>query len=274
MENLSEEQREQIIRKRQEMLKKMGAPKAGQMIKESVVAGAANSSIAAKLAAIKSGGAKADFNKYINATSKPGVGGSDASGFQGLPEPKIKKGPKSHEEIKPEYKQKLEDFGGPGVANNHELSSIDALFGGDGGSSRGHASNVSNHPINNEMSMDYGGMPTFNPNAFKQKMQSKAAQTNEVGNSPYLQFAGEPPVQNEQFETVQPQFNMNQLQMMMEKIARGVAEKTIKNVLSEYSEQQKSKLQFEWYNKEKSVIKMADGKLYQLTPVQIKKKVS
>lgn len=272
MENLSEQEREKIIRKRQEMLKKMGAPKAGQMIKESVVAGAANSSIAAKLAAIKSGGAKADFNKYINATSKPGGGSGD--GFQGLPEPKMKKGPKSNEEVKPEYKQKLEDFGGPAIANNHELSSIDALFGGDGGSSRGHAATMSNHshPINSEI--DYGGMPTFNPNAFKQKMQSKAAQTNEIDNSPYLKFAGEPPVQNEQFETMQPQVNMNQLQMMMEKIARGVAEKTIKNVLSEYSEQQKAKLQFEWYNKEKNVIKMPDGKLYQLTPVQIKKRTS
>lgn len=273
MENLSEEQREQIIRKRQEMLKKMGVPKAGQMVNESVVAGAANSSMAAKLAAIKKGAAKADFNKHISATSKSSSNGPGMEGFQGIPEPKMKKGPKGqNEEVKPEYKQKLEDFGGPAVANNHELASIDALFGGDGGHSRG-AATATQHPINNEISMDYGGMPTFNPNAFKQKMQAKAAQTNSEPN-PYLQYANEGSMQMEQFETVQPQFNMQNLQIMMEKIARGVAEKTIKNVLSEYSEQQKSKLQFEWYNKDKQVIKMADGKLYQLTPVQIRKKTS
>jgi hypothetical protein len=65
---------------------------------------------------------------------------------------------------------------------------------------------------------------------------------------------------------------MQAIQIMMETIAKGIAEKTIRNVLNEYSEQQKSKVFFEYYNKEQGVIKTSDGKLYKLTPVTIKKK--
>jgi len=66
--------------------------------------------------------------------------------------------------------------------------------------------------------------------------------------------------------------NMANLQMMMETIAKGVAEKTIRNVLNEFSNQQKGKLQFEYYNKEKGIVKGSDGKLYRLQPVEIRKK--
>jgi hypothetical protein len=59
--------------------------------------------------------------------------------------------------------------------------------------------------------------------------------------------------------------------MMMESIAKAMAEQTIKKVLTEFTENQKSKNYFEVYNREKSIIKTADGKLYKLTPVQIKK---
>lgn len=277
MENLSEEQKQQMLKRRQEMFKKMGAPKAGQVLQETVVnTGSAASSMAAKIAALKNGGAR---NKVAEVISSLEKGGSAAGQ---LPEPKMKKGPHGpnhKEEVKPEYKQKLEDFGGPAGTSSQELSSIEAMFGGgDSYSTRGPSTqNQAHHPINSELSLDSSiGLPAFNPNAFQQKMKAKAAQVQQTqgGNSPYLQYAGENPQANEYFETEQPQVNLNQLQMMMEKIAKGVAEKTIKNVLSEYSEQQKSKLYFEYYNREKNVIKMPDGKLYQLTPVQIKKKTS
>jgi hypothetical protein len=66
--------------------------------------------------------------------------------------------------------------------------------------------------------------------------------------------------------------NLKGIQIMMETIAKGIAEKTIRSVLNEYSEQQKGKLFFEYYNKEQSIVKASDGKLYKLTPVTIKKK--
>ena len=66
--------------------------------------------------------------------------------------------------------------------------------------------------------------------------------------------------------------NMGQLQKMMETIAKGIAEKTIKSVLNEYSEQQKGRVFFEYYNKEKNIIKTPDGKFFKLTQVELKKK--
>lgn len=273
MEQLSEDQRQQLLKKRQEMLKKMGVSNGGQMMKESVVATpGANSSMAQKLAAIKNGSAKAELNKYINATSK-GNGGNGTAGFQALPEPKMRK---NNEEVKPEYKQKLDSFETPRA--NHdtsELSAIESLFSGDSPRmSMGHNQSISQNPVNMELSLDAAVMPSFNPQAALQQKAKKAqAQPNQ---SSYLKFASDaPPVQKEFVEVgdqAQPQFNMNQLQMMMETIAKGIAEKTIKSVLSEYSEQQKNKTYFEYYNKEKGIIKTPDGKFYKLTQVELRKK--
>jgi len=273
MEQLSEDQRQQMLRKRQEMLKKMGVSNGGQMMKESVVATpGANSSMAQKLAAIKNGSAKAELNKYINATAK-GEGGSGGAGFQALPEPKMRK---NNEEVKPEYKQKLDNFETPRASHEtSELSAIESMFGGDGPRmSMGNNQPLSQNPVNMELSLDSAVMPSFNPQAALQQKARAKSQAQPAQNS-YLKFASDtPPVQNEQFVEVgtQPQFNMNQLQMMMETIAKGIAEKTIKNVLSEYSEQQKNKNFFEYYNKEKGIIKTPDGKFYKLTQVELRKK--
>jgi len=276
MEQLSEDQRQQMLRKRQEMLKKMGVQNAGQMMNESVVATpGANSSMAQKLAAIKNGSAKAELNKYINATAK-GEGGSGVGGFQGIPEPKQRK---NNEAVKPEYKQQLDKFDMPGSSHSEmgELSAIESMFGGDGPRMpMGNGSQMlSQNPVNMELSLDSAVMPSFNPQAaLQQKARAKAQNQTSQENS-YLKFASDtPPIQSEQFVEVgnQPQVNMGQLQIMMETIAKGIAEKTIKNVLSEYSEQQKGKNFFEYYNKEKGIIKTPDGKYYRLTQVELKKK--
>jgi hypothetical protein len=273
MEQLSEDQRQQMLRKRQEMLKKMGVSNAGQMMNESVVdTGKSSSSMAQKLAAIKNGSAKAELNKYINATAK---GESGAGGFSGIPESKPRK---NNEEVKPEYKQQLDKFDMPSSSHSEmgELSAIESLFGGDGPRmSTGNGSQMlAQNPVNMELNLDSAVMPSFNPQAALQQKVRAKAQSQPQENS-YLKFASDtPPVQNEQFVEVgaQPQFNMNQLQMMMETIAKGIAEKTIKNVLSEYSEQQKGKNYFEYYNKEKGIIKTPDGKYYKLTQVELRKK--
>lgn len=275
-EGLSESQKQDLLRRRQEMLKNMGVKNAGKMMNESIVAtNSANPGMAAKLAAIRSGSAKAELNKYINATGKNAPAGSGE--FQALPEPTMRKNPNQvKEEVKPEYKQKLETFDTPRSANQ-ELASIDALFGGDGPvrGGGGGSQMLAQNPLSQELSLD-SVMPSFNPQAaIQQKMRN---QPQVQSTSPYLKYAGEAPVQNEQFVDVgsqiqaQPGFNVQQLQMMMETIAKGIAEKTIRSVLNEYSEQQKGKVFFEYYNKEKQIIKASDGKYYRLTQVELKKK--
>lgn len=274
MEELNEQQRNEILRKRQEMLKKMGVSNGGKMMNESVVSthpGAAGT--ASRIAAIRNGAAKAELSKYVNASSKAANGG-----FEGIPEPKAKK---PNQEVKAEYKQELTKFSGPQVSNSSELDSIEAMFDGGGRmsmSSMGGGMNVAPQSQSQELDFESvnSNMPSFNPQAALQKKVSE-----KTGNQPqsqYLKYSTQvPPVANEQFIDVgavnQPQINTAQLQIMMETIAKGIAEKTIRSVLNEYSEQQKSKLFFEYYNKEKGIIKTPDGKYYRLTQVELKKKV-
>ena len=65
-EGLSESQKQDLVRKRQEMLRNMGVKNAGQMMSESVVAtNSASAGMAAKIAAIRGGSAKAELNKFL-----------------------------------------------------------------------------------------------------------------------------------------------------------------------------------------------------------------
>lgn len=270
MEQSEEMQRQDLLKKRQDMLKRLGVKNAGTM-NESV------SSTAAKLAAIRNGSAKAELNKFMSATGKSAPGE-----FQGIPEPTKRKNPnQTKEEIKPEYKQKLESFSVPSSnSDSHELNAIESMFGGGYDSSRmpvnGGSQMMAQNPMNQELNMDSMVMPSFNPQAALQQKVRNQAQ-NQPKNNQYLKYASDaPPVTNEQFVEVgqnnQPMFNTAQLQIMMETIAKGIAEKTIRNVLNEYSEQQKGKVFFEYYNKEKGIIKTPDGKYYRLTQVGLKKK--
>ena len=121
-------------------------------------------------------------------------------------------------------------------------------------------------------------MPSFNPELAIQKARQKArGQSQEE--SPYLKYASgeQAQITNEEFidtdhSNNQPNINLAMMQKMMETIAKGVAEKTIKSVLNEYSEHQKGKVYFEYYNKEKGIIKTPDGKFFKLTQVELKKK--
>ena len=278
-EGLSEEQKSSLLKKRQEMLKNMGVKNAGKMMNESIVStNGANSSMAAKLAAIRSGAAKSELNKYISATGKGAASG--VAGFEGIPEPSKRKNPNQvKEEINPEYRQELASFSSES-SDSHELSRIDAMFGGDGPVRMSGGGNIAQNSMNQELSLDSMMMPSFNPEAaLQQKARAKVQNQNQTQNNPYLKFASDtPPVANDQFVDVgnnvsnQSSFNVNQMQMMMETIAKGIAEKTIRNVLNEYSEQQKGKVFFEYYNKEKGIIKTADGKYYRLTQVELKKR--
>jgi hypothetical protein len=119
-------------------------------------------------------------------------------------------------------------------------------------------------------------MPSFNPEHAIQRAQAKA----QAQDSSFLQFAQNNPTGNAHDYTMQdldsnPQVNhlgiTPAMKMMMESIAKTMAEQTIKKVLTDFTETQKNKTFYEVYNKEKSIIKTSDGKLYKLTPVQIKK---
>lgn len=266
-------QQQDLLKKRQDMLKKMGVKNAGTMMNESVVStNSSHGSMAAKLAAIKNGSARSELNKFITATGKNSPGGAE---FQGIPEPSKRKN-QTKEEVKPEYKQQLETFSAEGSS---ELNAIESMFGGADTPSRGGSQMMAQNPLNQEISLD-SVMPSFNPQAALQQKARSQAQA--PVNNQYLKYASDsPPVANEQFEDVgaqynQPGVNVKQLQEMMETIAKGIAEKTIRNVLNEYSaqqqQQQPNKLTYEFYNKEKGIIKTPDGKYYRLTQVELKKK--
>lgn len=287
MEELNEQQRQDIIRKRQQMFERMGVANAGKMITESAVANAPAGSMAAKLAAIRGGAAKGEFNKFLSATGKNAPSG--AGEFQGIPEPSKRKSPsQTKESVKPEYSQRVEEFSAP-AQTNQELSAIDAMFGGGEAPTRiNMGGNTAYQTPAQELDIDSMDMPTFNPQIALQKAKEKAArnqqqQQQQQVESPYLKFASDtPPIGSEQFEDIgqsQTGINVNQLQKMMETIAKGVAEKTIRSVLNEFTNQQKegstqnsNKLFFEYYTKDKTVVKTTDGKFYRLTEVVPRKK--
>lgn len=275
---------------RRQMFEKMGVKSAGQIMNETAVAsGTKNLNVLQKIQQIKSGAAKSELNKYVSAASKSsGSSTPGLAGFEAIPEVKPRKNPNAPtQQVNPEYKVGLDSFSAPskGGVDNSELSMIDAMFSGEG-------SRVSMNPYGSafdsgqpimpqnsrEMQLDLGNtlsaMPSFNPEHAVQRAQAKAQ------NNSFLKFAQQNAVgQPEDYVVQDPSLN-NQMQnigitpamkMMMESIAKTMAEQTIKKVLTEFTETQKSKTFFEVYNKEKSIIKTADGKLYKLTPVQIKK---
>lgn len=275
---------------RRQMFEKMGVKNAGQVIAETAVSsGVKNLNILQKIQQIKSGAAKSELNKYVSAASKTnGSSTPGLAGFDPIPEPKSKK--HSNAPVQPvnsEYKVGLESFSEPskGRIDNSELSMIDAMFSGDG-------SRVSMNPYGNafdsgqpiishnsrDMQLDLDSaltaMPMFNSEHTIQRAQSKNQ------NNSFLKFAQQNSVGQPSDYLVQDPYVNQQIQntgitpamkMMMESIAKSMAEQTIKKVLTEFTETQKNKTFFEIYNKEKSIIKTSDGKLYKLTPVQIKK---
>lgn len=276
---------------RRQMFEKMGIKNAGQMVAETTVAsGAKNLNVLQKIQQIKSGAAKSELNKYVSAASKSsGSSTPGLAGFDPIPEAKPnRKNPNAPgQQVNSDYKVPLDNFSAPnrGV-DNSELSMIDAMFAGEGSkvSMNPYGGNAfdSGQPLipqnSQNTQIDLGStlnsMPSFNPEHAVQRAQAKAQ-----GNS-FLQFAQQNPVGSPSDYTSPDSYTAQQSQnmgitpamkMMMESIAKTMAEQTIKKVLTEFTENQKSKMFYEVYNKEKSIIKTADGKLYKLTPVQIKR---
>jgi hypothetical protein len=276
---------------RMQMFEKMGIKNAGQMVTETTVAGGAkNLNILQKIQQIKSGAAKSELSKYVSASSKSsGSSTPGLAGFDPIPEVKAnRKNPSAPgQQVNSEYKVPIDNFSAPnrGV-DNSELSMIDSMFSGEGSrvSMNPYGGNAfdSGQPLMPQNSqntqIDLGStlnaMPSFNPEHAVQRAQAKAQ-----GNS-FLQFAQQNPVGNPSDYANQESYVEQQTQsmgitpamkMMMESIAKTMAEQTIKKVLTEFTETQKNKTFYEVYNKEKSIVKTADGKLYKLTPVQIKR---
>lgn len=279
-----------IKEQRRQMFEKMGVKNAGQMVVENTVAtGAKNLSILQKIQQIKSGAAKSELSKYVAASSKSsGSSTPGLTGFDPIPEARSKKqNPNAPvQQVNSEYKVPLDSFSAPNKSiDNSELSMIDSMFAGEG-------SRVSTNPYGNgfdsgqplipqraqNMDLDLGStlnsMPSFNPEHAIQRAQAKAQ------NNSFLGFAQQNPVGNPSDYAVEDPYVNQQAQgmgitpamkMMMESIAKTMAEQTIKKVLTEFTASQQQKTFFEVYNKEKSIIKTADGKLYKLTPVQVKK---
>ena len=261
------------------------------MTESAVASGTKNLNVLQKIQQIKSGAAKSELNKYVSASSKSsGSSTPGLAGFDPLPESKPRTNPNAqNQQVNSEYKVPLDSFSAPskGGVDNSDLSMIDAMFSGEG-------SKVSMNPYGNafesgqpiipqnsrDMELDLGGtlnsMPSFNPEHAVQRAQAQA----KAKDSSFLKFAQQNSVgQPSDYVVQDPSLNEQMqgmgitpaMKMMMESIAKTMAEQTIKKVLTEFTETQKSKTFFEVYNKEKSIIKTADGKLYKLTPVQIKK---
>ena len=276
---------------RMQMFEKMGIKNAGQMVTETTVAGGAkNLNILQKIQQIKSGAAKSELSKYVSASSKSsGSSTPGLAGFDPIPEVKAnRKNPSAPgQQVNSEYKVPIDNFSAPnrGV-DNSELSMIDSMFSGEGSrvSMNPYGGNAfdSGQPLMPQNSqntqIDLGStlnaMPSFNPEHAVQRAQAKAQ-----GNT-FLQFAQQNPIGNPSDYANQESYVEQQTQsmgitpamkMMMESIAKTMAEQTIKKVLTDFTETQKNKTFYEVYNKEKSIVKTADGKLYKLTPVQIKR---
>lgn len=294
-QNLTVEQINAIREQRRQRFQQMGVSGAGQMMNESVVAnGKTNLNILQKIQQIKSGAAKQELSKYVNATAKPGAL-PGAAGFDAIPVPKPK-GPNRNpnmpqQSVDPSFKVELDNFqSNASHVDNSELSMIDAMFAG-GGSGGGRMSPqqlgfdsgqnfMQQRGKTTQLDLDstLNQMPTFNPATAINRAKAKAAN----GHNPaYLQFAQTNPVGNPEDymdPSVAQQYNSMgitpAMKIMMETIAKTMAEQTIRQVLSEFTQQQKqqNKNSFEVYNKDQNIIKTSDGKLYKLTPVQVKKK--
>lgn len=230
---------------------------------------AANQDKHARLAALKSGANRQKVQNLVKAHSMQGDGG-----FQGIPEPKMKKNPNHpgnklsdpSKAVKPQ-----ESFGG-GAKVSGEFAAMEAMYGG--GNSSAAAINM-NAPLAQpqmnttqpELSVQQDGYgPSFDPSGMLAAKRANMQQTNQ-----YMQHAVAPELQQQQQPVAQgqQQFDFQYMQQMMQEIAKS----TISEVLNSYTEKNKDKLAYENVTKTKDgsqVIKAQDGKYYKLVPVKLK----
>jgi len=291
-QNLTVEQINAIREQRKQRFQQMGVNNAGQMMNESAVSnGKTNLNILQKIQQIKSGAARQELSKFVNATAKPGsIPG--AQGFDEIPVPRPKgpnRNPNMQQSVDPNFKVEIDKFqSNASHVDNSELSMIDAMFAGNSGGGRmspqslgfDNGQNFMQQRGNTtqlDLDSTLSQMPSFNPATAINRAKSKAAN----GHNPeFLKFAQTNPVgspQDYMDPSVSQQFNnmgiTPAMKMMMETIAKTMAEQTIRQVLNEFTQkQQGNKNSYEVYNKDQNIIKTNDGKLYKLTPVQVKKK--
>lgn len=238
---------------------------------------------AQRLMQIKSGAKKSEMNHYVNAASK------NTATFQPIPVGKPK-GPQ--QSVKPENKVEVESFQAQG---SNEARSIEAMF--DDSPSYSTPMNVNpgfqqmqQNPTNGSLDINsiMNSAPTFNPavalERAKQKQNNnqflKFAQNNpEAQAALQMANAAENPEmfsqmaqfqqQPQGFSNTQPQGFSNELLEVIKVVSKAMAEETLNKVLSEYTQQQKGKLTFEYYNKDKTIIKTSEGRFYKLTALEI-----
>lgn len=228
----------------------------------------ANASMHEKLKALKSGAKRQDMSKLVHADK------TAAGGFQGIPEPKMRKNPNhpSNNLSDPKFAVNP-DAGVPAAksSSNPELNAIEAMFGGSGGGSYATPNfnpqaTQTSQPNLTVQEDGYG--PEFNPSAMLADKRSKMKNDNN-----YMQYALDSSV-DQMSEAMgnqmagQTQFDINNMKRMMKEIAMD----TISDVLDSYTNN-KGKGIYESYGKTKKgeqIVKDDQGRYYKLVPVNLK----
>jgi hypothetical protein len=263
------------IEEKRARAKRMGIPmpitQMSEGVSTSVPVTAANQDKHSRLAALKSGANRQKVQNLVKSK-----GSATQGGFEGLPEPTMKKNP-NHPGNKLSDPSKAvqvqQNFGG-GAQNSSEFNAMEAMYGGGNDTAAyspqpalAQQSNVNIQTSQPELSIPtQAAGPVFDPVAMlQQKRMQEQHVPQEQQSSKYLQYAVNPQTPT----TPQGQFDFQNMQKMMEEIAK----QTISEVLSEYTEKSKSKLTYENVKTkgDTKVIKTQDGKYYKLTPVALTK---
>ena len=259
------------LEEQQERARKMGIPMPvtqhgalNEGAVEAIPVTHANASMHERLRALKKGANKTVIKDMIQSKGKNG------QTFEGIPEVKQRRAPAGHpsNKISPGKSVVPKGFDAP---PSGEFAALEAMMGGN-----------TSAPINMnpapavtgsqpELTVQQDGYgPSYNPESMLAEKRSKMQTDNE-----YLQYAMNPEQQAQQMQqtegtTNQEQFDFQNMQKMMQEIAKS----TMSEVLNNYTEKNKDKLVYENYTKTKDgaqVIKTQDGKLFKLVPVKLKK---
>lgn len=262
------------LEERKRRMAEAGIPLPKQMVNEggisSVPVTSQNADKYAKLQALKKGSNKTQVQQLVKSNNP------QSGGFQGLPEPKLKRAPSGHpsNQITPGKSVALENFSSQ--APSGEFAALEAMYSsGDNYSqpSQSYSQQPSNQSTTQpELSIDQNGYgPSFDPQSILAKKRSQLQKDN-----PYMKHAVQPEQHAMDMASSdglqiggQQDFNFEYMQKMMQEIAKN----TISEVLNSYTEKQKSKLTYENYTKTSDglqVIKTQEGKLFKLVPVKIK----
>jgi hypothetical protein len=223
----------------------------------------------ARLQALKSGANRQQVQSLVKAKTVQ-------NSFEGIPEASQKRRPNNPanqmSQVTPSAKVPVRDFAGSAPVSS-EFSAMEAMYGGGNSSS---AINMNMPQMNQaqpqmnttqpELSIQEDGYgPSFDPARMLAEKRASMQQSNQ-----YLQHAVAPEQQQQVMAPGQQQFDINNMQRMMEEIAKN----TISEVLNSYTEKNKDKLTYENVNVKTGdgtkVIKTQDGKYYKLVPVKLK----